>query len=821
MWLSGLDDKPTMNKFVEYFKDKLVTGGRDYSFNKHSKFYLVKHRNNYFVVIEDVITKRGDLIVKRCFNRFGDLILKVIDSKLTSNDWRRKLDNNTIFFNGKNEVIRSEKNITFKSIKADHVNSEDKGLPNSNIGVIDLETFEKDSRSNCYAIGFYSVVDSDCQIFYIDRNIDSTLLICKCINQLLSDKYKNIVFYCHNLGRFDAPFIIKALSLFNGTAEGKENPYSFDTITRNSDILKLTIKRRIDGKMRRLRIHDSVGLLPNSLRDLCKDFSTKTHKDIFPYLFCNIDTLFYVGETPDIKYYENLLDGVDISNCDNKTVKKLKKEKYKSIYKKNWSLKVECEEYLKKDLKSLYDVLLEFSKTLYLLFDVQMTDNLTISGVAMRIFLNKYYDPTKNPLPLIDRRNYFSDIHKAYYGGRVEVYNPKITNTECYYYDVNSLYPYASLNPMPGLKASFVENIDDSDDSLNLEKLFGFFYCEIEYYGKYLGLLPYRTEKSSLLFPIGKWCGWYFSEELKFAQQNGYKIKVIKGYNFNKSNSVFDNFVTDIYKIKSNSKNNSEKKVAKLLLNSLIGKFGMDFLKPVTKLFTKEKNDLIYTTRLVRNSIEIDEDLYLTSFIPPIDKNVCEEFGLDYIKVLNSENYDETKSIGSYKSVSISTAAATIAYARIYMAKMLLYVLNNNGKLYYTDTDSIVTDLKLPDNIVHPTELGKFKLEYTIVEGYFIADKTYAIKTKEGLIIKKSKGVDSKSLEFKDYEKLYNMDIINYASKTSAFRDYPLGSVTIKKKNNIIINPNYYIKRRRKYLTTPLEWIGTNPVNINKLCSIM
>ena len=139
------------------------------------------------------------------------------------------------------------------------------------------------------------------------------------------------------------------------------------------------------------------------------------------------------------------------------------------------------------------------------------------------------------------------------------------------------------------------------------------------------------------------------------------------------------------------------------------------------------------------------------------------------------------------------------------MAKMLLYVLNNNGKLYYTDTDSIVTDLKLPDNIVHPTELGKFKLEYTIVEGYFIADKTYAIKTKEGLIIKKSKGVDSKSLEFKDYEKLYNMDIINYASKTSAFRDYPLGSVTIKKKNNIIINPNYYIKRRRKYITTPLE----------------
>ena len=28
---------------------------------------------------------------------------------------------------------------------------------------------------------------------------------------------------------------------------------------------------------------------------------------------------------------------------------------------------------------------------------------------------------------------------------------------------------------------------------------------------------------------------------------------------------------------------------------------------------------------------------------------------------------------------------------------------------------------------VHQTELGKFKLEHTITQGYFIADKTYAI----------------------------------------------------------------------------------------------
>jgi hypothetical protein len=161
------------------------------------------------------------------------------------------------------------------------------------------------------------------------------LLIHKCINELLSDKYRNITFYSHNLGRFDAPFIIKSLSLFNQTEEGKENPYTLDSITRNSNILKLTIKRRIKGKIRRVNIHDSVALLPNKLKNLCKDFSVKTEKDIFPYSFCNKDTLFYIGETPDIKHYTDLLDENEISNNSKEVINKLKLEKYKSYYKKN------------------------------------------------------------------------------------------------------------------------------------------------------------------------------------------------------------------------------------------------------------------------------------------------------------------------------------------------------------------------------------------------------------------------------------------------------------------------------------------------------
>jgi len=134
-----------------------------------------------------------------------------------------------------------------------------------------------------------------------------------------------------------------------------------------------------------------------------------------------------------------------------------------------------------------------------------MTDSLTVSGLAMRIFLTKYYNPNDKAIPLITHKSIFDDIHKSYYGGRVEVYNPtNIDNKTLYYYDVNSLYPYASLNTMPGINSTYIECIKDK---VNIEDLFGFFYCKIKTnftkYNNYFGLLPVRT-KTNLIFPLGE-----------------------------------------------------------------------------------------------------------------------------------------------------------------------------------------------------------------------------------------------------------------------------------------------------------------------------
>ena len=75
-----------------------------------------------------------------------------------------------------------------------------------------------------------------------------------------------------------------------------------------------------------------------------------------------------------------------------------------------------------------------------------------------------------------------------------------------------------------------------------------------------------------LICPLGSWDGWYFYEEFKFAAANGYSIKIIEGYIFEKSN-IFRDYVTDFYELKASAKDSVHKNIAKLLLNSLYGIF--------------------------------------------------------------------------------------------------------------------------------------------------------------------------------------------------------------------------------------------------------
>jgi hypothetical protein len=66
---------------------------------------------------------------------------------------------------------------------------------------------------------------------------------------------------------------------------------------------------------------------------------------------------------------------------------------------------------------------------------------------------------------------------------------------------------------------------------------------------------------------------------------------------------------------------------------------------------------------------------------------------------------------------------------------------NPNFNLYYSDTDSIYIDRPLPGHLINSKVLGLMKLEYILDDAIFLAPKVYYLKTIEGKIIYKVKGL--------------------------------------------------------------------------------
>ena len=603
-------------------------------------------------------------------------------------------------------------------------------MENPNLGVIDCETFkDNNGRSRIYSLGFKTNLAQSPVTYYVDsrNNINSSEIVLELVDELLRDKYNNINFYCHNLGGFDVVFLLKTILDFN-TLQAKDSQYKIKTVFRDDKILKITISKNINGNVKSFSIKDSYAMLNNSLEKLGASFNIYVSKGLFPYRFSKEENLFYVGVTPDINYYN------DIS-----------KSEYSKLITSNWSFKDETIKYLKLDLLVLYEVIVKANKQVFLGYDIDMVNSLTISNLAMKIFMSKYYN---NNIPSINKPSVYNDIKLAYYGGITEVYKPYGENL--FYYDVNSLYPYAALKDMPGLnctKEVFYNNLT------NLDNLFGFYYCNVECSNNnYLGLLPVRNV-SGIYLPVGKWSGWYFSEQLKFAKENGYDISVVRGYSFNKQSNVFNSYINDIYKIKSNPINPVQKSMAKSLLNNLLGRFGIRLDKSVSDIVSLETFDRLGLMKLINSYKHLDNNKVLVTYIDKLNNDVIKSHGLDIIKISNQYKDKESSAI---ENASIVISAAVTGYARIFMSKLKLDILSKNGSIYYADTDSIVTDIKLDNDIVDPKLLGKLKLEHTVKKGIFVSGKTYCLIDNNDKTIKRAKGVKSNSLVYSDYEKLLN-----------------------------------------------------------------
>jgi len=132
--------------------------------------------------------------------------------------------------------------------------------------------------------------------------------------------------------------------------------------------------------------------------------------------------------------------------------------------------------------------------TYFNLFKVDIESIYSTATLALKIFRTKFLDKAIYILPgYIDRF-----IREGYYGGGTDVY--KAYGENIHYYDVNSLYPAAMLNPMPhNLINSNLINLS----SRKLDTFFGFIKAQITCPNNIArSVLPYHSNGKTI-YPRG------------------------------------------------------------------------------------------------------------------------------------------------------------------------------------------------------------------------------------------------------------------------------------------------------------------------------
>jgi hypothetical protein len=429
------------------------------------------------------------------------------------------------------------------------------------------------------------------------------------------------------------------------------------------------------------------------------------------------------------------------------------------------------------------------SKAQKLYFEKHKVDICSIvstASLSLKIFRTKYLNLN---IPVLNN-TLDNFIRFSYYGGATDYY--KKYGKDLYYYDVNSLYPFVMLKDMPYKPLKWYEDMSE----IKLEDFFGFALARIECGNNVkLPVIPFKSRSldQRILYPRGLFTEVYFSEELKAAEKLGYKIKLLKGQSFSRA-KMFNDYIEDFYLIKKESEDESpERFIAKLHLNTLYGIFGKtrDILE--TKIINVKDLTKYLVTRIVKTIVEVQLDLVILLLKNRRNTEALTNLKGEYFpSEISKNNFTIVKS-------NVAIASAVTAYAR---CEMIKYKCTEGVNVYYSDTDSIVTDKPLPTS----SEIGGLKNEMIkhdaeqISEGYFIGVKEYALKiiNKKGeeTIFTTFAGVKKNSLTWNQILQIVNGETVIVKSYNRFYRSFHALTVKIKNEVDIKIkaNPNKVLK---------------------------
>ena len=302
----------------------------------------------------------------------------------------------------------------------------------------------------------------------------------------------------------------------------------------------------------------------------------------------------------------------------------------------------------------------------------------------------------------LNGKNFKDDILflETYYGGRVEPIFIGYYDNPIFVYDVNSLYPFVMRNfeyPLMPIDELYNKDIDENDlkdyEGIVFAKIraskgvFGFYDNENNFID--IGLLPYRSsidKDIKLIFPIGEYYGFFNLNEIRNAIKKGYEIELYYAYLWKKGKiPKIKEFIDYFYDLKLKHKNDITGFNAKLILNSLYGKFGQN-----------TGGGIIISENEYYDNVE-KYDKYEVVYTDP---------DLPYIFLRDNSL---TKSKSSYFNLS----SYITSNARLYLLELMEKFISYGNLILYMDTDSLFTNKEINDPDIIGNELGKLKLEKT------------------------------------------------------------------------------------------------------------
>lgn len=338
--------------------------------------------------------------------------------------------------------------------------------------------------------------------------------------------------------------------------------------------------------------------------------------------------------------------------------------------------------------------------------DQRLTSN------QFKVAVNTLDDPS---LKLLLQAN--EAILKSFYAGHLDVY--RVFSSKAYIYDCNSLYPFIMSS------SKFPAGPPYKWNGEPLEKCFGFLRVQVSCSNKHKPILPFKPNLSTSSYYLeGEWEGWYFSEEIKYAQKCGYQVKtILEGYLYKETvegSYYFKDFMeyfsearslsyetfkhqylstNDLYFLREDPQIDDflfslylvQKNTSKLMMNSMYGKTA--------------QHKLYSTQRLAQLDLEVltrKQSAALTTHLTQVNEKYHLQKNLDDSRFTVDDQFFSLKN-GS----DLKIGAAVTSYARMYIHKTLL--LPYDSCALYIDTDCVITTRPIAPKLLHETKIGQFK----------------------------------------------------------------------------------------------------------------